>query len=127
MSDIQLSLISTAKVPLTTFHKGRQRSGFTFIEVIVVGLIIVALGAVSIPLYSGFISKQRQETVNNLAQAAATSANAHFRRYAAVPNVSDLGLFISQSDQFTITFSGNFVTVTDNSDPEITASVQYRN
>ena len=112
-------------------HSSDSRSrecGFTFVEIVVVALIVTILSAVSIPLYRGYAVKQRQDAVNNMAQAAAISANAYFRRHGIDPDSARLGLFLPQQGRFLIRVLNPNVIVRDAEDPDnIQATVRYRN
>ena len=55
-------------------------SGFTLTEVIVVVVIVAILSAIAIPIYSGFVSDAKQDSVNNLAETAAAAANTYVRK-----------------------------------------------
>lgn len=98
--------------------RGRARglpgpAGFTFVEVMVVGLLVVILGAVTIPLYTGYVEKQRREAVKNMAQAASVAANSYWRRHGVAPDSAALGLFLPQANVFGISIDGDSVLVED--------------
>jgi prepilin-type N-terminal cleavage/methylation domain-containing protein len=104
----------------------RNRSGFTMVEVLVVALIVAALAAVSIPVYSGYIRTQKIEVVSGLAQTASVAANIYFRRTGAGPTTAvQLNLFYDAA-KFDIVFADPQVTVTDKSDVTITKTINYR-
>ena len=60
--------------------KKSREKGFTFIEVIVVAVIVLVLAGIAIPLYNGYIQSSRQEAVHNLAETAAAAANTFVRK-----------------------------------------------
>ncbi|MBN1982873.1 MAG: hypothetical protein JW795_15170 [Chitinivibrionales bacterium] len=77
--------------------------GFTFIEVIVTALIIAVLSIVATQLYRGFLVNSAQDTVNQLAQTAAASANDFRRRTGQNPNnVNELRLSLPQPGRYVI-------------------------
>jgi type II secretory pathway pseudopilin PulG len=105
--------------------------GFTFVEIIVVGIIVAILAAVSIPIYSGYVTYQRNQAATSVAQTASVTANSIFRRLGAGhPTTAELvaAFFLPNAAQFTITVSGNQVNVAENSNPSIpvSVSVQFR-
>ena len=55
---------------LNCISVGKQK-GFTLVEVIVVSVIVAVLAAVAIPLYSAYITKTRQNAVDNTAASLA--------------------------------------------------------
>lgn len=105
----------------------RVQSGFTLVEVLVVGVIMVILAAVTIPIYTGFVNKQKQEVVNSLAQTAGVSANAFTRRNGRAPvSAAEMNFFLPDPDRFGLTFTATTLTVTDrDSDPAIVATVTF--
>jgi len=113
--------IGALRAPLR--HRQPHRTaaaGFTFIEVIVTAVIVGILAAASIPVYTGFLNSQRIDTLKNIAQMTAASANIYSRRTNSAPTCANtaacvtlLGIFVSDPAQFNIQISGNTVTVTD--------------
>jgi prepilin-type N-terminal cleavage/methylation domain-containing protein len=81
---------------MTQNHK-KGNKGFSFVEAMVVAVIVGILAAVAIPMYNGFIKDQRISTVNNLAETAAAAANAYVRRTCnctpLTSNASLLGIY----------------------------------
>jgi prepilin-type N-terminal cleavage/methylation domain-containing protein len=113
-------------------HTGPARGGrgFTLAEVLVVGVIMVILAAVAIPTYSSYVSGQKQEVVENLAQTAGVSANAFYRRHGRAPTSStEMNLYLPDEVRFVLTFpSSTTLTITDyqDSDHPISSTVTYR-
>jgi prepilin-type N-terminal cleavage/methylation domain-containing protein len=103
----------------------KRQSGFTMVEVIVTAVIIAVLAAVAIPIYAKYIDNQRQETVDNLANTGAASANSFYRRTGNDPTSDELDLFIPDSSRFTVSVSNGAVTVVDN-EYEKKARASYR-
>ena len=101
--------------------------GFSFVEAMVVAVIVGILAAVAIPMYNGFIKDQRVSTVNNLAETAAASANAYVRRTGICnTSVSVLGLYYNPAQyNISITCGGNYVTVQDVRHPAISANRNF--
>jgi prepilin-type N-terminal cleavage/methylation domain-containing protein len=64
-------------------------TGFTFIEVIVTAVIVGILAAAAIPVYTGYLNTQRKDTLRNIAQMTAASANIYSRRTNASPNCAN--------------------------------------
>ena len=58
----------------------KNEKGFTFIEVVMVAIIVLILAGIAIPLYNGYIEKSKQEAVDNLAETAAAAANTYVRK-----------------------------------------------
>lgn len=100
--------------------------GFTLAEVIVVGAIVAILAAVAVPLYTGYLTSQRQSVVDNLASTAAVAANSYFRRYNLAPDSARLGLFLPVPGKFKISVTSTTVIVRDASDLSITSTVAFR-
>lgn len=106
----------------------RQRCGFTFVEAILVGLIVAVLSAVAIPLYNGYLKKSKEDRVRNLSSTAAAAANAHYRRTGTHPDPADLNLYLSNPDHFNVDVDtdNRTVTVTDTrAEEEISATSSY--
>lgn len=101
------------------------RSGFTLVEVVVVAVIVAILATVGATLYSAYVRETRQNTVNNLAETAAASANAYFRKTGTKPSqdadllVSQLNLHINTT-KFTVvhTPASNEIKISDESGAE---------
>ncbi len=89
---------------LRTTH---NKKGFTLVEAVVVAVIVLVLAGISIPIYQGFVSDARQDTVNNLAETAAAAANTFVRkRGAANLTVNALDLYYDDT-KYSITLPGN--------------------
>jgi prepilin-type N-terminal cleavage/methylation domain-containing protein len=96
--------------------KQPRPSGFTFIEVMVVGVIVAVLAAVAIPAYNGYVRNQRQAMVASLAQTASVSASAYYRRNGTPPpghpgTQAALKLFLPGTGSFRVDINGNDVVV----------------
>jgi prepilin-type N-terminal cleavage/methylation domain-containing protein len=104
-----------------------SQKGFTLIETIVVGVIIVILAAIAIPLYSGFLRDARQNTVDNLAQTAAAAANAYYRKTGDQnpPALTNLSLFYDSSE-YLITVGASDITVRNKNHSAATKTVPYK-
>jgi prepilin-type N-terminal cleavage/methylation domain-containing protein len=108
---------------------GASTRGFTLTEVLVVGAIVAIMTAVAVPVYTGYVRNQRQEMVENLAQAAAVAANAYFRRTGLDPATdgSNLGLFFPDPTKYTVSVDqgANTITVRATDDATITKILSY--
>jgi prepilin-type N-terminal cleavage/methylation domain-containing protein len=112
----------------------KARAGFTFVEAMVVAVIMSILAAVSIPIYSGYVTSQRQQVAKSMAQTAAVTANSIYRRSGAGhPTNTELNnaLFLPNPAQFTITMdaANSNVNVVENSNPStpVSATAKYKN
>jgi len=104
----------------------RRGRGFTLIEVLVTSVIVAILAAIAVPLYSGFLSQQRQSAVKSLAETAAIQANGLDRKgIAFTADELKAKLFLPEPEAYTFSISGNDVTVTDAEHHEATATVCY--
>ncbi len=97
-----------------------RNKGFVLAEVLVVAVIVAILAAVAIPVYTSYVSDQRQEVVNNLAQTASVSANIFWRRFGHAPRsdtqehtIEDLKMFLPDPDRFQIIIDSPMVMVKD--------------
>lgn len=63
-----------------------QSDGFTFLEVLVVAVILAVLAAVAIPTYNGYVTRQRIAVVENLAKAASVTLASNYRRTSSTPS-----------------------------------------
>jgi prepilin-type N-terminal cleavage/methylation domain-containing protein len=114
-------------------HTRTSNEGFSLIETLVVCVIVAILAAVGIPMYSGYVTNQRYQTVNNLAETAAASANAYLRRTGSVvtagkvsPNTAPLYLYFNAS-KFNVTAqSDTSIKVTDSTKTSITSTAFYK-
>ncbi len=57
-----------------------NQNGFTFIEAVVVAVILAVLSAIAIPVYTGYVNDSQQTSVDNLAETAAAAANSFVRK-----------------------------------------------
>lgn len=80
----------------------KSQKGFTLVESIVIAVVVGVLALVAIKLYTGYVAETQQDTVNSMAQTAAASANAFFRKTGEDPDVEDLDLFLPEEDRFTV-------------------------
>ena len=78
------------------FTESREK-GFTLVEAVVVAVIILILAGVAIPIYLGFVSDARQNTVDNLAETAAAAANTFYRKTGST-NFTDSDLDLHYDD-----------------------------
>ncbi len=118
-----MKYITTNKLKSSVAMSGPK--GFTLIEVIVVVIVVGILSLVSIKLYSGYITETRQETVNNLAETAATAANAFWRKTNTDPVLANLSLMMN-STKFNVNINNNNVTVSWTNYATINATVGYK-
>ena len=90
------------------FRKIHNRKGFTFIEAIVVAVIVLILAGIGIPIYMGYLADARQSTVDNLAETAAAAANTFVRkRGAANLTVDALELYYDDTKYSVTLHAGN--------------------
>ncbi len=96
-------------------------------------VIVAILAAVAIPVYTSYVSGQRQEVVNNLAQTASVSANIFWRRFGIPPRsdnqantIEDLKIFLPDPDRFQIVLDGSMVIVKYSTDSYTVESVHVR-
>jgi prepilin-type N-terminal cleavage/methylation domain-containing protein len=81
----------------------RQR-GFTLVEIIVTAVIVAVLALAGVQLYRGWVVQTSQDTVEELAQTAAASANAYFRKTGNhPPDAATLNLFLPDPTRYTVT------------------------
>ena len=110
----------------------KSQKGLTLIEAVVAALIIAVLALIGVQVYNGYVLETRQQTVESLAQTAATAANAFWRKTGSTPS-TDPATFLTQTnvflDQAKYTLSHNSgtktVTITDKKNNTITASASY--
>lgn len=89
------------------------------IEILVVSIIVAILSAVAIPLYSGYITGQRQAAALAVAQTAAITASSLIRRGKVVDNTTlPAAVSLPNATQFAITVNGRIITVIENSNPD---------
>ncbi len=86
-------------------------SGFTLVEILVVGSIVAILAVGAIPLYTGFIHSQREDLAKNIARSTAAAARIFERRTGAPPIcgaghdltcISLLNIFLPDPAQYSI-------------------------
>lgn len=83
-----------------------KKYGFTLIEVVVTAVIIAVIAIAATVMYHGYITESRKNTVSNLAEAAAASANAYTRKTGvnlASTDSAQLHLFFPDPTRFTVT------------------------
>jgi Tfp pilus assembly protein PilE len=96
-----------------------RAGGFTFVEVVVVGVIVAILAVVSIPIYSGYVKNQRRQTALSVAQTAAVTANSIFRRLGNTHPTNDelnAEIFLSNPAQYSVEVVVKDVVVTQYAD-----------
>jgi prepilin-type N-terminal cleavage/methylation domain-containing protein len=108
-----------------------DKKGFTFIETLVVCIIVAILAAAAIPIYIGYVNNQKAVTVNNLAETAAAVANSQWRRGVTIPtgavtqNTPPLNLYFNGSN-YSVTINADAtITVYDKNKTTITSTVSY--
>lgn len=52
--------------------KNKNQKGFTLVEVIVVAIIVAALAAVAIPMYTSYVANSRENSASNAAGSVAS-------------------------------------------------------
>lgn len=112
----------------TPVKKLSRATGFTFIEAIVVGVVVAVLAAIALPLYNGYLRRTKQDRVQSLAATASAAANAHYRRTGKHPSTEDLNLFFSGPPRFDINIDEDArqITVTDTAmEPDYAVSSSY--
>jgi len=85
-----------------------KKTAFTLIEVVVTAVIIAVLAIAATVMYGGYINETRKNTVSNLAEAAAASANAYTRKTGtnlASTDSAQLHLFFPDPTRFTVTIN----------------------
>lgn len=112
-------------VPMPT----RSR-GFVLTEVLVVSVIVALLAIAAIPMYSGYITSQKEQAAMAVAQTAAITASSIYRRTGNVPSKPDLNaaLAIPNAAKFDIDVvpgPPRQVRVIEQSNPGYTAVVQF--
>jgi prepilin-type N-terminal cleavage/methylation domain-containing protein len=115
-------------MPIAGFDPSDTR-GFTLVEAIVVAAILAILSAVAIPSYTNYVRSQKREVARGIAQSGAAAANIYFRRTGnPPPDSASLNLFLSDPARYTVAIQGNFIVVTDVSNPADTliAAVKYQ-
>jgi prepilin-type N-terminal cleavage/methylation domain-containing protein len=89
-----------------TMYKEHKR-GFTLVEAMVVSVLVAVLTAVAIKLYGGYVVSQRQQTVDAVAETAATAANTYERKTGQdPPDAASLNLYLPDLSKYTITIDG---------------------
>lgn len=86
----------------------KTENGFTLVEVIVVAVIVAILSIGAVTMYNGYIKDTRTTTVQNIAEAAAASANAYVRKTETNLSTGDsakLNLFFPDPTRFTVTIT----------------------
>lgn len=110
--------------------KHGSNHGVTLVEILVVMIMVSILAAVAVPIYTSYVTNQRQTVVNNLATTAAVVANAYLRRTGLdpAPDGSNLGLFFPDPTKYTVivTAADDLITVRETADATITKTVSYQ-
>lgn len=104
--------------------------GFVLTEVLVVAVIVAILAIVAVPMYTGYITNQKEKAAQALAQTASITAASIYRRTGAAPTSAELNaaLAIPNASMFTISVvpgPPRQVTVVEASNPGYTATVQF--
>lgn len=79
------------------------KTGFTFVEALMVAIAVSIIASVAIPLYQGYIKQAKEDRIQNLTLTAAASANAHYRKTGSHPStIAELKLFINDTTKYDI-------------------------
>ncbi len=105
-----------------------SQHGFTLIEAVVVSVLMAILATVAIPLYSSYVSSQRDQNVKNLVQSASVSANVLSRKgITPTPALVKAAMYLPDTTAYSITINdgARTITVTDVAHSTYSATLPY--
>lgn len=97
----------------------RIPNGFSIVEALVVSVIMAILAAVAIPMYTRYVTSQREAVAKSIAQSTAALASIYARRTGITPVcehpdcITTLKIFLSDTAQYKIDIEDKTVTVQD--------------
>jgi prepilin-type N-terminal cleavage/methylation domain-containing protein len=126
-------MLNAPRLKLTSTKKGV--AGFTLVESLITAAIVAILAAVAVPMYLSYVEAQRRSSVESLAQTAAVSANALYRRGAMAGRPQDTiavwikgTMFLPNPSAYNLTIDTTLrrVIVQDAGNTSIADTVNYR-
>lgn len=89
----------------------RTNKGFSLVEAVIAAVIMAVLSIAAVKLYNGYVKDARQQTVDNLAEAAAAAANAYWRKTGgSTPTAAQLNFQYDQT-KFQMTIYSCHITI----------------